>query len=122
MAAIIEQNNDGDGITWPRSVAPYDVHILSLGAAAAEIDAIASDVADLVAATGLSVLLDERDQRPGEKFADADILGCPLRVTVGKKTLADKTVDVRVRRTSDETRVEAATAPQTIRAIWETLS
>ena len=55
--------------------------------------------------TGLDVLLDDRDLRPGEKFADADLIGCPVRVTVGKKTLQDDAVDVRARATGEEERV-----------------
>jgi prolyl-tRNA synthetase len=101
IAAIVEQHHDEDGIVWPASVAPYDAHVVVLAGveeqgerAAAELDA-----------AGLEVLLDDRDLRPGEKFADADLIGIPMRVTVGKKTLEDDAVDVRDRATGEERRV-----------------
>jgi prolyl-tRNA synthetase len=102
MAAIVEQHHDDAGIAWPRQVAPYDVHVVVL----AGLEEQGERVAELLDAEGLSVLLDERDLRPGEKFADADLIGLPTRVTVGRKTLDDGAVDVRDRATGDEQRVE----------------
>ena len=101
MAAIIEQHNDEMGIVWPRSVAPYDVHLVVLPGA----EAIAAEAAEALSATGLDVLLDDRDLRAGEKFADADLIGCPIRVTAGKKSLEDGKVDVRDRATGEERRL-----------------
>jgi prolyl-tRNA synthetase len=66
---------------------------------------VAENVADELEAAGVSVLLDDRDRRPGEKFADADLIGCPVRITVGKKTLEDGSVDVLVRAGRREERV-----------------
>jgi prolyl-tRNA synthetase len=102
MAALVEQHHDEAGIVWPRSVAPYDVHVVVL----AGLEAQGERVAELLDEVGFSVLLDDRDLRPGEKFADADLLGCPTRVTVGRKTLDDGAVDVRDRATGREQRVE----------------
>jgi prolyl-tRNA synthetase len=101
MAAIIEQQGDPDSVVWPASVAPYDVHIVALPGLEeqAEQAAVAFDAEDR------SVLLDDRDQRAGEKFADADLIGIPVRVTVGKRTLEDGAVDVRDRTTGEESRV-----------------
>ena len=93
LAAIVEQRHDERGIVWPGSVAPYDAHVLSLAGGSDEVATLASSVAEELAAAGRDVLLDDRDARPGEKFADADLLGCPLRVTVGKKSLDDGSVD-----------------------------
>ena len=121
MAAAIEQHHDEAGIAWPRALTPYDVHVVSIGAAGAEVDAIADGVAGAVEEEGLTVLLDDRERRPGEKFADADLIGCPLRVTVGKKTLEDGAVDVRTRRSGDEERVPADETGGRIRTLWETL-
>jgi prolyl-tRNA synthetase len=121
MAAAIEQHHDDAGIAWPRSLAPYDAHVVSIGAAGAEVDAIADRVAVAVEEEGLTVLLDDRDRRPGEKFADADLIGCPLRVTVGKKTLEDGAVDVRARRSGQEERVPSDGIGARIRTLWETL-
>ena len=105
MAAAIEQRHDEHGIAWPRSIAPYEAEVVAIGAAGPEAVATAERVADELEAAGLSVLLDDRDLRPGEKFADADLLGCPVRVTVGKKTLEDGRADVLVRAGRAEERV-----------------
>lgn len=101
IAAIIEQNHDDDGIVWPPAVAPYDVHVVALPG----VEQQADETAQALAAAGNSVLLDDRDARAGEKFADADLLGLPTRVTVGKKTLEDEAVDVRDRATREERRI-----------------
>ncbi len=101
MAAIVEQHHDEHGIKWPRSVAPYDVHLIALPG----LEERAEGVARKLDEAGDEVLLDDRDQRAGEKFADADLIGVPVRVTVGKKTLDDGAVDVRVRETGEERRV-----------------
>jgi prolyl-tRNA synthetase len=105
LAAIVEQRHDERGIVWPGSVAPYDAHVLSLAGGSDEIARLAESVADELSGAGHAVLLDDRDARPGEKFADADLLGSPLRVTVGKKSLDDDSVDVRRRTDTADTRV-----------------
>ncbi len=105
MATIIEQHHDENGVVWPASVAPYAVHVLALHGGADEVLAEAENVASALADAGFDVMLDDRDERPGEKFADADLVGCPLRVIVGKKTLDDGKVDVRRRDGSREGRV-----------------
>ena len=104
MAAIVEQHHDDDGIVWPRSVAPYDVHVVALPG----VEEQADRAAEVLAAAGADVLLDDRDARAGEKFADADLIGCPIRVTVGKKTAEDGAADVRDRDTGEERRVPIA--------------
>ncbi len=107
MAAAVEQSHDDLGIVWPAPLAPYDVHVLALHAGAPEVLERAAEVAEALSGAGLAVLLDDRDQRPGEKFADADLLGMPVRMTVGKKTLEDAAVDVRVRATGADERIPA---------------
>jgi prolyl-tRNA synthetase len=101
MASAVEQHHDEHGIIWPEAIAPYDVHVVSLSGA--------EDIAERAAARmderGYSVLLDDRDSRAGEKFADADLIGAPVRVTAGKKSLEDGAVDVRDRATGAERRV-----------------
>ncbi len=104
MAAIVEQSHDDNGIAWPAAVAPYDAHVVVLGGA----EEIGERAAEALSVAGLDVLLDDRDQRPGEKFADADLIGIPLRVTAGKKSLEDGAVDVRDRKTGDERRINVA--------------
>ncbi len=108
MAAIVEQSHDEKGLVWPKAIAPYDAHVVALPGA----EEIAGRAAEALSAAGLDVLLDDRDQRAGEKFADADLIGCPLRVTAGRKSLEDGKVDVRDRASGVEKRlnvVELAT-------------
>jgi prolyl-tRNA synthetase len=105
MAAAVEQNYDENGMVWPGTIAPYEVHVVSIASAGDEAVMVAENVADELEAAGVSVLLDDRDRRPGEKFADADLIGCPVRVTVGKKTLEDGSVDMLVRAGRREERV-----------------
>ncbi len=104
ISTAVEQHADEHGIAWPASIAPYDAHIVVL----AGVDSPAEEVAAALDGAGKSVLLDDRDQRPGEKFADADLIGIPTRITVGKKTLEDGAVDVRDRATGEERRVPVA--------------
>lgn len=105
MAAIVEQHSDEHGITWPPSVAPYDVHVVAIAAGNPEIENIADRICAELEVGGFEVLLDDRDLRPGEKFADADLIGVPVRITVGKKTLEDGRADVLVRAGREEDRV-----------------
>jgi prolyl-tRNA synthetase len=101
MAAAVEQSHDDEGIVWPPSLAPYGVHIVALPG----VEHQADEAARVLDAAGAEVLLDDRDARAGEKFADADLIGIPLRVTVGRKTAEDGKVDVRDRKTGEERRV-----------------
>ncbi len=101
MAAVVEQFNDENGIIWPSAIAPYDVHVVVLTGA----EEIGEQAAQQLSDAGHDVLMDDRDQRPGEKFADADLIGIPVRVTAGRKSLEDGAVDVRQRATGDERRV-----------------
>jgi prolyl-tRNA synthetase len=93
MAAIVEQHHDEQGIAWPASVAPYDVHIVAIPG----MEEQAMSAATSLSEAGYDVLVDDRDARAGEKFADADLIGCPVRVTVGRKAAEDGTVDLRER-------------------------
>jgi prolyl-tRNA synthetase len=104
MAAAVEQGHDGDGISWPRALAPYDVHVVVLPG----VEQQAEEAVQHLSAAGADVLLDDRELRPGQKFADADLIGLPVRVTVGRKTLEDGKVDVRDRRSGAERRVDVA--------------
>jgi prolyl-tRNA synthetase len=101
MAAAVEQSNDESGIIWPKAIAPYDAHVVVLKGA----EEMGEQAARVLSEAGLDVLLDDRDQRPGEKFADADLIGIPIRITAGKKSLEDGAVDVRDRATGEERRV-----------------
>jgi prolyl-tRNA synthetase len=102
MAAIVEQHHDERGIIWPRAAAPYDVHIVALPGT----ESYADQAAAALDEAGFDVLLDDRDARAGEKFADADLIGCPLRVTVGRKATEDGTVDLRERAKGEDDAVK----------------
>jgi prolyl-tRNA synthetase len=108
IAAVVEQHHDENGVLWPASIAPYDVHVLALHGGAEEVLAQAEELATGLEDAGLDVLVDDRDERPGEKFADADLIGIPLRAIVGKKTLEDGMVDVRRRDGTGEERVSSS--------------
>jgi prolyl-tRNA synthetase len=110
VAAAVEQGTEDDAITWPRALAPYEIEVVSLDAGSNEIVTVGEQVAAALADAGRSVLLDDRDQRPGEKFADADLFGAPFRIVVGKKTLEDGSVDVRHRPSGAEERVASLDA------------
>lgn len=106
VAAVIEQNYDRDGIVWPWPVAPYHVHVVSLDSNKPEIAAVAGKVESELEAAGFEVLHDDRDGlSPGVKFKDADLLGIPLRVTVGAKGLKDGIIELRDRRTKEVVRI-----------------
>jgi prolyl-tRNA synthetase len=97
-AAAIEQNHDNDGIVWPMSIAPYEVALLTLQANEPEVVAAAERLYAALTAKGIEVLFDDREERPGAKFKDADLIGVPLRLAVGKKSLAEGRVELKWRR------------------------
>jgi prolyl-tRNA synthetase len=102
VAAIIEQNHDEVGIIWPDPVAPYDLHIIALNYGKSEaVRKAADELYEACSSAGMEVLLDDRDERPGVKFAEADLIGIPRRITVGERGLKDQTVEYRHRRDSE---------------------
>ncbi|GIK78034.1 MAG: proline--tRNA ligase [Actinomycetes bacterium] len=112
VAAAVEQRADELGICWPSAIAPWRLHICSLGKEGDEVSAAAAALYDGCVAAGIETLLDDRDGAgPGEKLTDAELLGCPLRVTVGRRGLADGVVETRVRASGEEERVPLAEAP-----------
>jgi prolyl-tRNA synthetase len=97
LQAVIEQSHDKDGIRWPFSVAPYQVLITPLGGAGTETMKAAEALYAELSGRGIEVLLDDRDERPGVKFKDADLIGIPLRVGIGEKSLAKGDLEVKPR-------------------------
>ncbi|MBP5320798.1 MAG: proline--tRNA ligase [Kiritimatiellae bacterium] len=97
LQAVVEQSHDNDGIIWPISVAPYAVSILLLDPKDEAVSAIADQLEQALEARGLDVFVDDREERPGVKFKDADLIGCPIRVVVGAKGLAKGGVEVKLR-------------------------
>jgi prolyl-tRNA synthetase len=106
MAAAIEQNNDDDGIIWPIAIAPYHVVVVPVSDRAQEQVAVAENIYQELLEKRVEAVLDDRKERPGVKFKDADLIGYPLRVTVGAKTLAEGKVEVKVRSTGQVHLVE----------------
>ncbi len=104
IAATVEQRYDENGMVWPASITPYDVHVVVVKGA----EDVGDQAAAALDAAGLDVLLDGRDLRPGEKFADADLIGIPTRIIAGKKSLEDGAVDVKDRAAGTDRRVNVA--------------
>lgn len=121
--AAIEQGHDDDGIVWPTGIAPFDVHIVLIGDDDSPQGAYAADLWQSLSDHGLETVLDDRPElRPGEKFVEADLLGCPIRVTVGKRTLPDGPLEVRIRRTGEAHEVPLDSAADRILALWRGLA
>jgi prolyl-tRNA synthetase len=120
-AAAIEQFADEHGISWPRSIAPFDVEVVVLGKEGSEERAFADGLYGELLELGLDVLYDDRDAGPGEKFTDAELLGCPLRVTVGRRTLGAGEVEVQLRRGRESTSVLLEDAAEEIAELWRGL-
>ncbi len=97
LAAVIEQHHDERGITWPRTVAPFDVEIVTLNESHAPTREAAAKLYEVLRSGGLEVLYDDRDERAGVKFNDADLLGVPLRVVLSEKTLASQSFELKAR-------------------------
>ena len=98
VSAIIEQNNDSLGIIWPKEVAPYKVIILALDVTEKKIMDTAECLYRELEEKNIEVLLDDRDERAGVKFKDADLLGIPLQVIIGKSSLKDNTIELKFRK------------------------
>jgi len=104
-AAAIEQNHDENGIIWPVPIAPFTVVLLSLDPGKEEVHAVAEKIYDDLVQAGVEVLFDEREERPGVKFKDADLLGIPLRVTVGGRGVKEGVAELKERASGEETKV-----------------
>lgn len=101
MAAAIEQHHDADGIIWPASIAPYQVVIVPINTKDEPQMTMAEQIYRELSAAGVEVVLDDREERSGVKFKDADLIGYPLRITVGPKALKENSVELKVRRTKE---------------------
>ena len=112
MASIVEQHNDENGIIWPMEVAPYHVGVVVVQMKNEEQVALANKLYDTLKANGVDVLLDDRDERVGVKFKDMELIGLPLRITVGKKA-SEGIVELKSR-TSDKVEVSVEEAVATI--------
>jgi prolyl-tRNA synthetase len=98
VAAAVEQFADEHGISWPRALAPFAVHLVTLGKPGTPERDVADELYETLLEGGVEVLYDDRDAGPGEKFADAELLGCPLRLTIGRRTLESGEIEAQLRR------------------------
>ena len=121
-AAAVEQYADEQGISWPRAIAPFDVELVVLGKPGTPERELADRLYGELAEAGLDTLYDDRDAGPGEKFTDAELLGCPLRVTVGRRTLAGEEIEVQVRRGREARTVPLAGAADAVAALHRELA
>jgi prolyl-tRNA synthetase len=96
LATVVEVMSDEAGIIWPKAIAPYQVHLLSLDASGEVYDK-AVELYEKLLELGFEVLLDDRDVRPGSKFADSDLIGIPLRITIGRKSLETGLYELKLR-------------------------
>jgi prolyl-tRNA synthetase len=108
MQAVIEQSHDADGIVWPWNVAPFQVLICVLDPDSPEAMGLAKKLGAVAEQAGADVLVDERAERPGVKFKDADLIGIPLRITIGSKGLRDGIVELKARNSKDVAKVPLA--------------
>ena len=120
-AAAVEQYADEHGISWPTSMAPFDVHLVGLGKAGSEEREVADRLYDELREAGLETIYDDRDAGPGEKFADAELLGVPLRLTVGRRTLAGGEVEAQVRRGRETRSIPLEGAAEAAAELWRHL-
>ena len=118
LGALVEQHHDQDGIAWPMSVAPFQVYLAQLGSEPAVALATARLETELER-LGLEVLVDDREERPGVKFKDADLLGVPLRLTIGKKSLENGGVELKLRRNKDQKQTEIVALDAAAAKIFE---
>jgi prolyl-tRNA synthetase len=121
-AAAVEQFADEHGISWPRPLAPFDVELVGLGKEGSEERNAAEAMYAELRAAGLDVLFDDRDLGPGQKFADAELLGAPLRLTVGRRSLESQTAEAQVRRGREERDgIPLAGGAEKVRELWNSL-
>lgn len=122
VAAAIEQHHDIHGIRWPAGIAPYDVHLLPVNVADEAIKALTAEYRDALLAAGHSILEDDRDERAGVKFKDADLLGFPVRITIGDRAVKNGAAEVRDRRTGVVTNVSVADIRAAVQAMLDAAS
>ena len=121
VAAAIEQFHDEQGIAWPRALAPFDIELVTLGKQGEEAREVADRLYDELRGAGFDVLYEDRDGSAGEKFADAELLGCPLRLTIGKRGLDARQVDAQVRRGQERHALPLDGAVKAAAELWTSL-
>jgi prolyl-tRNA synthetase len=122
VAAVIEQRHDGDGIVWPPTISPFQVLVSVLSAPAPQTSQLGDEVLAKLSQAGLEVLLDDREQSPGSKLKDADLIGCPVQVVIGKAWETDRQLEVVERPSKARHRVEPARLVETAKTLLDKLA
>ncbi len=122
MSSVVEVHHDEFGICWPRSVAPFQVHLVSLASGQPELESVVEQLYGELQAAGIETLYDDRDGSPGVKFNDADLIGCPLRVTISKRSLKNGGAELKLRTSDSKEITPLANAVGFVRAILETVN
>lgn len=117
MAAAIEAHHDDVGIIWPKSIAPFTVQIISLDPREKDVVDTAEMIYEELTTAGIDVLFDDRDERAGFKFKDADLIGIPIRITIGRKALAEGVVEVKERAKAEVEKLAPGQAVQRVREL-----
>jgi prolyl-tRNA synthetase len=118
LAAAVEQYADEAGISWPKAIAPWDIHLVTLGKPGEPARDIAEGLYKELQTLGLATLYDDRSSSAGEKFADAELLGCPIRLTLGKRGVEAGEVEVQIRRGREKRSVPLEGAAQAAAELW----
>ncbi|MBL1228524.1 proline--tRNA ligase [Enterococcus sp. BWB1-3] len=119
LSAIVEQNANEEGINWPKGIAPFDLHVVQMNIKDEYQSKLAQEVDEMMNQAGYEVLLDDRNERAGVKFADADLIGCPIRITVGKKAV-DGVVEVKIKKTGEMLEVRKEELENTLSILLNT--
>jgi prolyl-tRNA synthetase len=122
LAAAIEQGADEQGISWPKALAPFDVQLVAMGKPGSDEHGLAERLYKDLGTAGFDVLYDDRDARPGEKLVEAELLGCPLRVVAGRRSLESGELEVQVRRGTEARTVPLDSADEALRELWKELA
>lgn len=120
MAAVAEQFNDENGLVWPQNISPFDVHLIAINMKDNEQAALAEELYTNLKTSGLDVLLDDRQERPGVKFADSDLIGLPVRITVGKKA-SEGIVEVKIRKNGEMQEIHKDQLAEALKTILQEL-
>jgi prolyl-tRNA synthetase len=122
LAAAIEQSADEHGISWPKALAPFDVQLVAMGKAGSDEHALAERLYSELIEGGFDVIYDDREARPGEKLVEAELLGCPLRVVAGRRSLESGELEVQVRRGTEARTVPLDSAQEALQELWKELA
>ncbi len=123
IASLIERSHDENGIIWPLSITPYHVAVIPINMNDAAIVQAANHIyADIMGVSGIDVLMDDRDHRPGVKFKDADLIGIPIKIIIGKKFIETKEVEIKLRKSGESFLVKREEVKSKVKSLLETLS